>query len=338
MSIQIQRYQKVLESIPCYPERISSLDIKERLQSAGLLSDKADEKSQLRTVQRCINSVVADHASIEVDDTSRPYVYQVAKGHRHPIKPDGMSSVVSLQIIEKEIKSMLPPTLRSDVDSIFSSLKQVNTKQTKLWRERFCYFQSEYPLIAPTVGNAFFKLIEEALLNKKDIAFTYQKRGAATPSNYTSTPLGLFLYGNSFYLVGLVPGTLDDFRTFALHRIHSLKLGFSSTKTLSQFDVREYVQKNARHFSGGEMQKVVLKIENYHGLHLIEETLLSAEQKILSNENGYTTIEADVRDSHTFEWWLMKHANIIEVIAPLTLREKIIENLKTGLSMYGIEC
>ncbi|GHA58299.1 helix-turn-helix transcriptional regulator [Photobacterium aphoticum] len=337
MSLQIQRYQKVLESIPCYPERISSLELKERLQSAGLLSAKADEKSQLRTVQRCINAVVADHASIEIDDASRPYSYQIAKGHRHPVKPDGMSSVVSLQVIEKEIKAMLPPTLRSDVDSIFSSLKQVNTKQTKLWRERFCYFQSEHPLLASTVNNAFFKLIETALLNKRDIAFTYQKRGAAEPKNYLSTPLGLFLHGNSFYLVGLIPGTLDDFRIFALHRIHSLKLSFSSTKTLEQFNIREYVQQNARHFFGGDIQKVVLKIENYHGLHLIEETLLSTEQKILCHENGYTTIEAEVRDSHAFEWWLMKHANIIEVVTPLTLREKIIDNLKAGLKMYNIQ-
>ncbi len=336
MSIQIQRYQKVLESIPCYPERVSSLEIKERLQSSGLLSTKAEEKSQLRTVQRCINAVVADHVSIEIDDSSRPYTYQIASGHRHPIKPGGMSSVVSLQVIEKEIKSMLPPTLRADVDSIFSSLKQVNTKQTKLWRERFCYFQSEYPLIAPTVGNEFFKLIEEALLNKKDIAFTYQKRGVNNPTDYTSTPLGLFLNGNSFYLVGLVPGTLDDFRTYALHRIHSLKLTYSSAKTLDKFDIRSYVQQNARHFSGGNMHKVTLRIENYRGLHLIEESQLSSSQTIIARDDEYTTITADVRDSHTFEWWLMKHANIIEVIAPSALRDKIIDNLRVSLSLYGI--
>ncbi|MEZ9364989.1 helix-turn-helix transcriptional regulator [Vibrio sp. 10N.286.49.E11] len=336
MSKQIQIYQKVLESIPCHPDSISTIDIRDLLLSSELLSADTDEKSQLRTVQRCINKVLLDNVSIELNDESRPYRYQISQGYRHPVKPDGMSSVVSLQIIEKEIKSMLPPTLRSDIEAIFSALKRENTKQTILWNERFCYFQSEFPLVAPTVGNDFFKQIEQALLNKKDIMFTYQKRGLTEPKEYTATPLGLFLYGNSFYLVALIPGSHSDFRTYALHRIHSLKLGFSSTKTLEKFDIREYVQQNARHFSGGDMQKVLLKIENYSGLHLIEETLLSKEQKIISNDGNYTTIEADVRDSHTFEWWLMKNANIVEVISPITLRNKVINMLQDSLKLYGL--
>lgn len=334
MSKQIQRYRKVLESIPCYPDSISSLDIRERLLSLDLLPKEADEKSQLRTVQRCINKVLEDHSSIEFNDEQRPYLYQVAKGHRHPIKPDAMSSVVSLQVIEKEIKSMLPPTLRSDVDSIFSSLKQENTKQTKLWNERFCYFQNEFPLITPMVGNAFFKQIEQALMTQKDIEFSYQKRGATEPKKYIATPLGLFLYGNCFYLIAM-PNSLDKIRTYALHRIHSLTLGFSSIKKVAQFDVREYVQQNARHFSGGEIQTVQLRIENLRGLHLIEETLLSDNQITLSNDGSYTTIEAEVRDSHTFEWWLMKHANIIEVITPRDLRDKIMANLRDALALYN---
>lgn len=336
MSKQILRYKKVLESIPCYPDTISSLDLRDILVSVELLPSDADEKSQLRSVQRCINKVAADNVSIEVLDESRPYRYQIAKGHRHPIKPDGMSSVVSLQVIEQEIKSMLPPTLRADVDTIFSSLKQEDTKQTKLWSERFCYFQRELPLEPPAVDGEFFKLIEKALLDKKDIEFTYQKRGAVEPKTYALTPLGLFLHGNSFYLVGMLPNNPNEKRTFALHRIHTLKVSFSSTKTLGEFKVKEYVEQNARHFSGGDIQTVTLKIENHNGLHLIEETLLSPNQKILHQDETFTTVEAQVRDSHTFEWWLMKNANIVEVVAPTKLRGKIIENLKASLDRYGV--
>ncbi|MCA0936648.1 WYL domain-containing protein [Vibrio alginolyticus] len=229
---------------------------------------------------------------------------------------------------------MLPPTLRLGVDSIFSSLKQEDTKQTKLWSERFCYFQNELPLEPPTVGKEFFALIEQALLNKKDIDFTYQKRGAIKPKAYTLTPLGLFLHGNSFYLLGMTPNSPEDIRTFALHRLHTLKIGFTSTKTLTKFNVKEYVEQNARHFSGGDMQKVILKIDNYNGLHLIEETLLSPNQKVLDREKDHTTIEAEVRDSLTFEWWLMKNANIVQVLSPISLRYKIVEMLEESLRRY----
>lgn len=335
MGKQIQRYQKILESIPCYPDSISSLDLRDILLSAELLPSGTDDKSQLRTVQRYINKVIADHTSIEAEEQHRPYRYHIAQGHRHPIKPDGMSSIVSLQIIEKEIKSMLPPTLRSDVDAIFSSLKQEENKQTKLWSERFCYFPRELPLESPVVGAHLFNQIERALLDKKDIEFTYQKRGATEPKSYVLTPLGLFLHGNSFYLVGMVPNNPDQIRTYALHRVHTLKIGFSSTKTLTKFKVKEYVEQNARHFSGGEMVKVVLRIENLNGLHLIEETLLSPTQKIIAHGEEYTTVEAEVRDSLTLEWWLMKNSNIVEVISPLPLRNKIIRTLLASLTLYG---
>ncbi|MGF1694793.1 WYL domain-containing protein [Vibrio lamellibrachiae] len=335
MSKQIQRYQKVLESIPCYPDSISSIELRDILLSADLLPATTEEKSQLRTVQRCINSVAEDYTSIETEDEFRPYRYQIAKGHRHPIKPDGMSSVVSLQVIEKEIKSMLPPTLRLDVDAIFSSLKQEDTKQTKLWSERFCYFQRELPLEAPKVGKEFFKQIEQALIDKKDIEFTYQKRGATKPKAYIITPLGLFLHGNSFYLVGLKPDDPNDIRTYALHRVHTLKISFSSAKTLAEFNVKKYVEQNARHFSGGDKKKIVLRIENLRGLHLIEETLLSPNQKIIIQNDQYTIIEAEIRDSLTLEWWLMKNANIVEVISPSSLRNKIIQTLHAGLKLYS---
>ncbi|MGL0822775.1 helix-turn-helix transcriptional regulator [Vibrio vulnificus] len=335
MSKQIQRYQKILESIPCYPDSISSIEIRDILASAELLPSGPDDKSQLRTVQRCINKVIENHISVETNDEHRPYRYQIAKGHRHPIKPDGMSSVVSLRVIEKEIKSMLPPTLRTDVEAIFSSLKQEETQQTKLWNERFCYFQRELPLEAPEVGHQFFKLIEQALLNKKDIEFTYQKRGATEPKGYLLTPLGLFLHGNSFYMVGMMPNDPDKISIYALHRVHSLRIGFSSTDTLAKFNVKEYVEQNARHFAGGEMVTIVLKIENLNGLHLIEETLLSPNQKVIAYSKEYTTVEASVRDSLTLEWWLLKNANIVEVISPISLRNKIIKALHASLKLYG---
>lgn len=335
LSASNQRYQKVLESIPCYPDSISSIEIRDLLKYSAFISTHIDEKSQLRSIQREITKVLIDHSSIEVIDTERPFRYQIAKGHKHPIKPDGMSSVVSLQVIEKEIKSMLPPTLRSGIDAIFSSLKQEDTKQTKLWNKRFCYFQSEFPLIAPQVGNEFFSLIEEALLHKKDINFTYQKRGAKRPKPYTATPLGLFLYGNSFYLVAMNCGCTDDIRVYALHRISSIKIGFTSTNTLEEFNVRQYIEEHARHFSGGEMQTVVLRIENDRGVHLLEESRLSINQTIISQDSTYTTIKAEVRDSYTFEWWLMKNANIVEILEPIQTRNNVIKMLKESMVLYS---
>ncbi len=104
----------------CYPDSISSLRIRDKLLSTDLLSPSTDEKSQLRRLQHCINQVFADQTSIEIQDGGRVYRSQITQGHHHPIRPDGMSSLILPQVIEKEIRSVFPPTLRAEVDSIFS--------------------------------------------------------------------------------------------------------------------------------------------------------------------------------------------------------------------------
>lgn len=335
MSIQKKRYQKVLESIPCYPHSTTTIELRDALIATDLLTSDINDKSQLRTVQRCINQIAIDYVSLDIIDDCRPFRYQFAEGHPHPVKVDSMSAIMSLQIIEKEIKSMLPPSLLPGVNAIFSSLKTDN-KQTKLWRERFCYVQNTFPLIAPSVGRGFFKLIERAFLEKKDVTLTYKKRGAMEPSTYTVTPLGLFLNGNCFYLVALKPRSAEPHHIYALHRIHSLKLSFSSAQSIHTFNIKEYVELHARHFFGGEKQWIRLKIENLRGCHLIEETLLDTEQRIIINDGNYTTIEVEVRDSHSFEWWLMKHANIVEVLAPDKMRKRVIGLLHESMYNYGL--
>lgn len=113
----------------------------------------------------------------------------------------------------------------------------------------------------------------------------------------------------------MTPNDPRDIRTFALYRLHTLKTRFTSIKTLPGFNITQHVENDSRHFSGGDMQKVVLKVESYGGLHLIKETLLSPDQRTLEQDGKYTSFEALVRNSYTFKWWPMKNANIFEIVA-----------------------
>ncbi|MGF1691066.1 helix-turn-helix transcriptional regulator [Photobacterium kagoshimensis] len=334
MSVQIQRYQKVLESIPCFPESISTLEMKQRLDSVGLINREVSDKSQMKAVQRILDKVSADHWCIEVLIEQRPYRYRIAQGQPHPVHPDAMSSVVSLQVIEQEINNLLPPTLRGETQSIFSALNREDNKQVALWRERFCYFPLEFQLNAPELDEEYFKTIELALMQKRDLKLLYQKRGAAKATQYDISPLGIVLHGNSFYLIAIKQG---EFRTFALHRIQSLAIGFSTQHLIKGFDIREHVVTHIPHFSGGAWTEIILRIENYRGQHLLEEPLFCESQEIIASDDSYTSISAKVRDSLAFEWWLMKNANFVEIVSPLSIRAKVIESIRLANQMYGLE-
>ncbi|CAM4151605.1 YafY family protein [Vibrio neonatus] len=333
VSKTFERYQLVLQNIPCHPAHVTSLELKQMLLSHELLDSSLDDKSQMKTVQRVIAKVASDYYSVEINADTRPHQIKIAQGHPHPINPSAMSSVLSLKIIEHEVLQMLPPTMRKEVANLISTSNSALDKRTELWKERFTYSPIEFQLTSPQFDESFIDDIEQAIIDKRGLHLTYQKRGHSHTQEYSVEPLGIVLHGRSFYLIATKEGT-NEYRTFAIHRIKQLKLGFSLQDAHKTFNAKQYIQRNVPHFSGGEFIEVELNIDNYAGLHLIEETKLSACQQIVYKDNKITTIRAKVRDSLGFEWWLMKNANVIEVVSPQKIRDKVIDNLNSALAKY----
>ncbi|OBT12135.1 WYL domain-containing protein [Vibrio sp. UCD-FRSSP16_10] len=333
MSKTFERYQLVLQNIPCYPDHVTSIDLRQILLSRELLESALDEKSQMKTVQRVIAKIAFDYYAVEVDTDKRPHQIRIAQGHQHPINPAAMSSVLSLKVIEHEVLQMLPPTMRKEVANLISTSNSQLDKRTELWQQRFSYSPIEFQLTSPEFDESVIDHIEQAIIEQRGISITYQKRGSNQAQQYLLEPLGIALHGRSFYLIAMKEDT-QQYRTFAIHRIANIKLGYSLTKPQTHFNAKHYIERHVPHFSGGEFIDVQLKIDNYHGLHLIEETKLSYDQTIVSKDEKHTIIKAKVRDSLGFEWWLMKNANLVEIIKPASIREKIIANLNKALQQY----
>ncbi|GAD79516.1 helix-turn-helix transcriptional regulator [Vibrio ezurae] len=333
MSKTFERYQLVLQNIPCHPAYVTSLELKQMLLSHELLDSSLDDKSQMKTVQRVITKVASDYYSIEINTDTRPHQIKIAQGHPHPINPSAMSSVLSLKIIEHEVLQMLPPTMRKEVANLISTSNAELDKRTELWKERFTYSPIEFQLTSPQFEESIIEDIEQAIVDKRSLHLSYQKRGDSYTQEYSVEPVGIVLHGRSFYLIAVKENT-DQYRTFAIHRIKRLKLGFSLQNAHKSFNAKQYIQRNVPHFSGGEFIEIVLNIDNYEGLHLIEESKLSACQEIIYKDKNITTIKAKVRDSLGFEWWLMKNANLIEVLSPPHIRDKVIDNLHSALAKY----
>lgn len=333
MSKNFQRYQLILQNIPCYPHVTTSLELRDVLLAKDLLDPHLSDRSQMKTVQRLISKVASDYHAIEIDNEKRPQPICIAKGHQHPINPGAMSSVLSLQIIEHEVLQMLPPNMRKEVANLISTGNAEQDRRHSLWKERFHYAPIEFQLTSPSFDETYVELIEQALLEKRVLKMKYKKRGSKIAEDYLVEPLGITLHGRSFYLLAVKQNS-DQYRTFAIHRITEMTLGFSIIKPKTHFDTQHYIETHVPHFSGGQYTPVILKIDNYNGLHLIEETRLSNNQTIIETTAQNTVIRAQVRDSLGFEWWLMKNANVVEILEPAHIRKKIVQNLSFALKQY----
>lgn len=333
MSDKNRRCKKILELIPCYPDWITTTELRIELEKSGLLNNNTDERSQMRTIQRDLDSVLRNHTSVEFEET-KPKRFQIAKDHPHPANVAAMSAVVPLKLLEGEISNMLPATLRGEINTIFQNIGPIDNKQVKLWKSRFCYVPLEFQLLPPSINESHFFTVEKALLEKKQLVFSYQTLGYETVTRVDATPLGIVARGSMFYLIA-IPNGKEHTRTYALSRIHEMKLGFSSIGGQSNFDIKQYAKENLSYFDGGETIEIELLIENKRGQAYFNESNIGENQVILASNGSHTLIKTQVRESTAFLSWLMKHSHIIEVKSPLHIRNQIVERLNEAVSLYS---
>lgn len=227
--------------------------------------------------------------------------------------------------------------MHHEVSALISTANIESDRKQRLWRERFAYAPMEFQLLPAEINNEHINIIERAILDKLTLTMSYRKRGAQTPSQYDVTPLGVTLHGNSFYLLAK-RNDIDEHRTFAVHRIESLKTSFSALNYENEFDTGTWIENNWNYFSGGNLMDVVLRVENYSGEHILFETKLSDCQTIVEEQEDYTVIRANVRDCNGFEWWLLKHINIVEVLEPQALRQKLLSKINAAQTLYSGAC
>lgn len=344
MSEAQHRYTVLLQNIPVFPGKISTSELRQLLIKHDLLCPHKSKTTSNRMLQRTIEKIITDHPCIEIQP-GKPNKYWVREGEQHPVNTAALASALPLKLIEHEIESMLPLSMREDVTSLFGIMNTESEKRQSIWRNRYAFLPIDFQLTSPTINAEHVQIIEQAITEQKMLNMVYRPRVDHQARHYQLTPVGILLYGKTFFLVAQKePGTdtrtvtrsssKKEMRTFAMQRVESVAISFNAVDDFSDFNTRNYIKKNIPHFSGGQAMTVTLRIENDRGFHLIHETKLSACQQIIDDDGEFTTITAQATDSYGFTWWLMKHADIVEVIAPARYRQQMKSTLEKALSLY----
>ncbi|MEZ8023011.1 helix-turn-helix transcriptional regulator [Vibrio sp. 1F255] len=334
MSITLARCTKLLESIPNHPSETSTEQLRQILEDHGLFNDNAKKVSNARTVRELLEKIMVEQPSVEVTRTSKGNFYQIAQGQPHPVNPDRFSSTMILQLIEEQIKTMLPPVFKEETKNLFNQISNKRNKRYELWKKHFCYVTTEFKPLPSEIDHHVFSTIEMALQNKRDLVMDYRAKENAPMKKYLISPKGIVLNGLDIYLVAY-SHTSSGYRNFALHRIKQISSEFPSStdNSTERFCLHTYVSED-KFYSGDKCVQVVLKIDRKNGSHFLWNKKISANQKTLKENEHYVEILVELRDSFDLTRWLIKNADIIQVVSPLSLRKKVIESLETAAKLY----
>ncbi|QIA65402.1 WYL domain-containing protein [Vibrio astriarenae] len=333
MTTKIARYHKLLESIPCHPKEITTTRLRQILEEHMLFNDNDNEKSNTRTIQGLLKEIVNMHSDVEVVELPQGNVYKIREGQAHPFCVDNFSSTLVLQLIEEHIQTMLPPTLHKETIGLFNQVNNKKNIRYDLWKKHFCFASTEFQLVPSLIDSDMFSKIEDAIQRDRDLTIEYMPNRERQLKQYHLTPKGIVLNGSDTYVVGY-SHTSGGYRNFAFHRINSIDSHFRTPGSYQndQFCLRTYVE-NDRLFGGDEVE-LTLKINRANGFHFLQNKQIGENQRIIEEHDEHVIIKVKVRNSFDLSRWLTKHADVIQVLAPESIRRRVVYSLNSALKQY----
>lgn len=315
----VLRQWEMLRAIPRSPKKVSVGDLLRTLESAGFRTTK-------RTIQRELNHL-STIFPLQSDERSIPYGWSWAP--RAPVfdlPAMDATTALSLRMIEEFLTGLIPPTvweaLRPQFRRAEALLKAYGPEGLDRWTSIVRVVPKEMPLLPPAVNDDAVRAIYQALLESKRIEVRYAPRfGEAAEKSYLVSPLGLVARGAVIYLVCTL-WDYADIRQLVLHRVLAASPTAEPVLRPEGFELDAYIRSGAFQYPIGPAISLCAKFERGAAAHLCE-TALSVDQVIENIDENHVLVKATVLDTSQLEWWLLGFGDLVEVIEPATLRDRV---------------
>lgn len=180
-------------------------------------------------------------------------------------------------------------------------------------------------------GGDYLEMLNRAALNFQRVELTYQALSSRKKTKRRVDPHYIFYQEGVWYLRGFC-ALREDFRTFALDQILSLKLLDDYFVPRSRPE-KEELSASFGSFIDGEAVEVVLRFDpEIKGYIQRKKWHPSQQEKVLSG--GRLEARFRVNGLEGIRRWIYRWLPQVEVIAPPELREKMKEDLKKALGKY----
>jgi len=179
----------------------------------------------------------------------------------------------------------------------------------------------------------FLPILQEALWLERKLAITYERGENSEPVERLIAPFGLVAKGSVWYLVGAVEGNV---RTYRVSRISNVAVLDEAAPVPVEFNLAEYWEQSASTFKSGVSKylatfwvspAVMLRLGFAGRFARVQET----EE---TDARGWKKVHVGFDVEEMACEYAVSFGPNLEVIEPLTLREKVITMTKATLDFY----
>lgn len=183
-------------------------------------------------------------------------------------------------------------------------------------------------------GLEYIEPIHAAILKKQPLVMEYQSFKAKAAKEEVFHPYLLKQYNNRWFALGCFSKN-DTPILLALDRINQIRENLETTYRPAEFDVFTYfddvigVSKTMKQ----RASNIVLRLQSKQLPYLTTKPL-HPSQTILKEEDGFVLISIKVIWNYELEREIMGMGELLEVLSPRRLREKIVQRLQQTLISY----
>ncbi len=314
---QMLRQWTMLQHIPRFPQKITSRHLLDILDREGFSVSK-------RMVERDLQAL-SDRFPITSDEREKPYGWSWQKdAPAFDVPGLSASEALTFKLAEQYLSKLMPTGMLEQLRPYFDSADQALARYDKRsnlakWPEKIAVAYPNQPLLPSVIQPEIAALVDEALLEERQIEVSYRPKGESDNKVYTLHPLGLVLRGPVSYLLATIY-TYQDVCLFAMHRFESVKVLNEPSKRPAGFVLNDFVQSGKLGFNHYGTITLELQFSAGAGAHLYE-TPLSSDQTIAILPSRALSVTATVQDNSQLRWWIRGFGDEVSVISPQPLRD-----------------
>lgn len=184
-------------------------------------------------------------------------------------------------------------------------------------------------------GLEFLDILYQSIIQQRTIKMTYQSFKARQANSFDFHPYLLKEFRNRWFVLG-IRNKKEPILTLALDRILTIHPSEVSYILKEDFDPQAYFKDiiGVTVEESQKPQKVILSVSHRHANYVITKPLHSS-QKVISRDNYGVNIELEVQHNFELEKEILGMGEDIMVIAPESLKRRIISRMNEVLDLYN---
>jgi len=289
-------------------------------------------KVTLRTVQRDLRVLQDCEETLETDSEGHTILYYIPRSTRPgaPVSIGG-NDLLSLHILKAHLKTFKGTVIEENTKHLQSQLEEL--APSNVYAEDSIYWNKNIGQFNYSDYDKIIRRIIHYTSKGEWVKVLYRKlENINKPEKYEAVLKSVFTYFGYLYVASF-SAKHNKFIVFAIHRIDDIvPVDRIPSIKVPKFDYNRFLKSHFGVF-GGTPKNVVLQIKAEYA-HYFENRFWHDSQKFEKSHNGDLILKLKVPIVTDFVSWVFSWSDVITVIGPKALKERIIQTAENTISNY----